>query len=212
MADVDPATVGYVEAHGTGTLVGDPIEVRALTKAFGAARARTGRVLLGSLKPNIGHTDAAAGVLGLIKAILALEHELIPARCTSAPRTRRSTWPPARSGSSAAPAWPRGDRPRRAGVNSLGLGGTNAHVVLEEAPPSRAGAGANRPGRTSCCRCRPALPPRSAALASNLAGHALQAAGRRPLADVAWTLQAGRHAFRHRGFVVACDARTRRGR
>ncbi|MBC3842413.1 polyketide synthase [Streptacidiphilus sp. 4-A2] len=97
VADIDPWTVDYVEAHGTGTLVGDPIEVRALTKAFGGGTP-TGSVLLGTVKTNIGHTDAAAGVLGLIKVVLSLHHQLIPPTLHFRTPTRRRTCRAARSG------------------------------------------------------------------------------------------------------------------
>ncbi|MGK5632218.1 type I polyketide synthase, partial [Streptomyces sp. URMC 123] len=135
MAGVEADSIGYVEAHGTGTPVGDPIEVAALTRAFGAGTGRTGYCALGSVKSNIGHTDAAAGIAGLIKAVLALEHRTIPPTLhfeTPNPLLRLDESPfyvPTESR-----PWPAGPLPRRAGVSSLGIGGTNAHVVLEEAP------------------------------------------------------------------------------
>ncbi|GIF39311.1 type I polyketide synthase [Actinoplanes xinjiangensis] len=200
VAGVDAADVGYVEAHGTGTPVGDPIEVRALAKAYAVPR---GSVALGSVKANLGHTDAASGVLGLIKAVLALRHEVIPGTlhfrepnpALDLDRTPFRVSARARS-------WPRSARPRRAAVNSLGIGGTNAHVVLEEAPatpPREAG----RPYHLLPLSARTATALRSSAdrLAAALADGDLAPA------DVAWTLQTGRSAFGHRGFVVAADAR-----
>ena len=135
MADVNPDSIGYVEAHGTGTSLGDPIEIAALTEAFRQWTDRKTYCPIGSVKTNIGHLDAGAGMAGIIKTVLALEHEQIPPSLhferpnpeidfENSPfyvNTRLSDW---RSG----------DRPRRAGVSSFGLGGTNAHIVLEEAP------------------------------------------------------------------------------
>jgi len=195
VSGVDPRDIGYVEAHGTGTPVGDPIEVRALTKAFGP----DGSCVLGSVKANIGHTDAAAGVIGLIKTVLALGNELIPATAhyrapnplidfAASPFEVRSTSTP----------WPRGPRPRRAGVNSLGIGGTNAHVVLEEAPV-RPAADPGRPYQVFPLSARSSTA--LTATARRLAAHL----GDEPPADVAWTLQVGRRAFAHRGFVVGGD-------
>ncbi|MGH3171979.1 MAG: type I polyketide synthase, partial [Trebonia sp.] len=145
VAGIDPATVGYIEAHGTATSLGDPIEISALTKAFKDGSGRTGFCRIGSVKSNIGHTDTAAGVIGLIKTILAVEHGRIPPSLhfekpnpnidfDSSPfvvNTERTEWPET-------------DVPRRAGVNALGLGGTNAHVVIEQAPATDAPA--NTPG------------------------------------------------------------------
>ena len=145
-AGVDPETIGYVEAHGTGTFVGDPIEIAALTQVFRASTPRRSFCAIGSVKANIGHLSAAAGVAGLIKATLALEHGVIP----PSPYFQ-SPNPEARLDESpfyvntAALPWP-GDahRPRRAAVSSLGIGGTNVHLVLEQAPP-RASAAPSRP-------------------------------------------------------------------
>lgn len=133
-ADVDAASIGYVEAHGTGTLKGDPIEFAALTEAFRAHTARTGFCALGSTKPAIGHLDSAAGLAGLIKAVEVLRHGVVPPLVNfSRPNpalamedspfllpVRESPWPLAGV--------------RRAGVHSIGMGGTNAHVILEQAP------------------------------------------------------------------------------
>ncbi|MEM7541140.1 MAG: beta-ketoacyl synthase N-terminal-like domain-containing protein [Pseudomonadota bacterium] len=135
-AQIDAASIDYVEAHGTATELGDPIECKALDLAFGdALRAASKRIRLGSVKTNVGHLDAAAGVAGLIKAVLALENDAIPASLnytapnpgidfTNLPFEVNAEWT----------AWLRTTAPRRAGVSSFGMGGTNAHVVLEEAP------------------------------------------------------------------------------
>ncbi|MEJ2854458.1 MULTISPECIES: type I polyketide synthase [unclassified Saccharothrix] len=201
LADVDPASIGYVEAHGTGTPVGDPIEVRALAKAF--AVDETGFCLLGSVKTNIGHTDAAAGVIGFIKAVLALDHELVPGtvhfRSPNPMLELDST--PFRV-SAEAVAWPRGDEPRRAGVNSLGIGGTNAHVVLEEAPARVRVAETGHQLLPVSARSADAVAQAGARLAAHLGDPA--GAGE-SLPEVAWTLQTGRKSFSHRGFVVAED-------
>lgn len=201
VADVDPATVDYVEGHGTGTPAGDPIEVRGLSKGYAGAGA--GSLLLGSVKSNIGHTDVAAGVLGLLKVVLGLRHELIPA-------TLHFRVPNPGTGLAESPfrvnaeplAWPRRDRPRRAGVSSLGLGGTNAHVIVEEAPP------VDQPDELTETHHLLPLSARSpAALAATAArlGEHLNSASDAPIDDVAWTLQVGRHPHAHRAFAVVTD-------
>ncbi|NKY31138.1 hybrid fatty acyl-AMP ligase/type I polyketide synthase [Nocardia gamkensis] len=134
-AGLTPADVDYVEAHGTGTALGDPIEARALARVFGPGR-EPGRPLgVGSLKSNVGHTQAAAGIGGVIKLVLALQHERIPGMAHDGPPTSQIDW--AGSGlvvhTDSAP-WPRGTRPRRAGVSAFGLSGTNAHLILEDPP------------------------------------------------------------------------------
>ncbi|MEH1166758.1 amino acid adenylation domain-containing protein [Micromonospora sp. CPCC 205539] len=135
VAGVAARDIGYLEAHGTGTLFGDPIEVSALTEAFRRGTADQRFCALGSVKASIGHTDAAAGVAGLIKAVLALRHRTLPPAVNvrrSNPAINLATSPfhlPAQ-----AQPWPADGQPRRAAVSSLGMGGTNAHVVLEEAP------------------------------------------------------------------------------
>ena len=141
-ARIPAASVGYVETHGTGTALGDPIEVEALADVVGAPSGGDPCVL-GALKSNIGHLEAAAGIVGLIKAALVLEHEEIPPNLhfqslnphISLDGTRLALPTELR-------AWPRGDRPRFAGVSCFGFGGTNAHVILEEAPRVPAGAAA----------------------------------------------------------------------
>jgi pimaricinolide synthase PimS2 len=131
---VEPESIGYIEAHGTGTPLGDPIEVRALQGVFGS-RLR-GSLPIGSAKGNIGHLEAAAGVAGLIKAVLALRHRTIPPSLHVAVPNRHLTWDDlALRPAVAAEEWQGGATPRRAGVSAFGLAGTNAHAVLEE-PPS----------------------------------------------------------------------------
>jgi len=205
-AQVDADTIGLVEAHGSGTPLGDPIEVQALTRAFRATTERRGFCALGSIKTNIGHTDAAAGVAGLIKAVLALEHRQLP------PSLHFETPNPACSLPDSpffvptrALDWPAGSGvPRRAGVSSLGIGGTNAHVVLEEAPAASAAA-PSRPWQLVVVSARslPALDQAAAQLADHLARAPVS---RFELADVAHTLRVGRKAFPHRRAVLCRDA------
>ncbi|GAB3217977.1 type I polyketide synthase [Mycolicibacterium hippocampi] len=131
---VDPAGVGYIEAHGTGTPTGDPVEVGALAAVYGAGRT-VDPCAVGSVKPNTGHLEGGAGVVGLIKATLALHHELLPPTAGVDTLTSAVDW--AASGlrvPTEVEAWPRGAEPRRAAVCSYGYGGTIAHVLIEEAP------------------------------------------------------------------------------
>jgi amino acid adenylation domain-containing protein/non-ribosomal peptide synthase protein (TIGR01720 family) len=199
LADVDPETVSYIEAHGTGTTLGDPIEIAALAQAFGSGTDRRGFCAVGSLKSNLGHLDAAAGVAGLIKTVLALKHRQLP------PSLHCHT-PNPQIDFAATPFfintqlrdWPAGPTPRRAGVSSFGIGGTNAHVIVEEAPPPPDPA----PGRPSQLLVLSAATPTALNTAStNLAAHLAQQPDL-SLADVAYTLQRGRRAFRYRRAVV----------
>ncbi len=201
VSGVDPAEIDYVEAHGTGTPIGDPIEVAALTQAFGQSRERTRPCGLGSVKANIGHTDTAAGAAGVIKVALALRHQELPAvphfevpnpDCAIATSPFRIQ--------ATREAWPRRDSsPRRAGVSSLGVGGTNAHVVMEEAPLRSPGSASRRH------QLLVASGQSESALAANLA-----ALSRRfveapdiSLPDAAYTLSTGRRHLGMRQFVVA---------
>ncbi|MGI9625472.1 MAG: type I polyketide synthase, partial [Longimicrobiales bacterium] len=203
IAEVNPETVSYVEAHGTGTRIGDPIEVAALTQAYRTSTTRTGFCGLGSIKSNMGHLDTAAGIAGLMKVALSMEHELLPATLNFSAPNPNLDWEssPFYVVSDARP-WPRTPSiPRRAGVGSLGVGGTNAHLVLEEAPqlaaPARVDDGRWRIVPLSA-RSRPALERGGARLAE----HVEQFPGLH-LGDVAHTLSVGRHAFSHRRAVIA---------
>ncbi|NYG35447.1 amino acid adenylation domain-containing protein [Sphaerotilus montanus] len=200
VAEVEPDSIGYVEAHGTGTPLGDPIEVAALTEAFRSERR--GVCALGSVKSNIGHADAAAGVAGLIKATLALQHGLIPPslhaeRPNPALKLAQSPFfiP------SAPTPWPRSAAPRRAGVSAFGVGGTNAHVVLQEAPLSSP----SDPGRPQqllllSARSEDGLVAYARALAARLAE-----APDLVLADVACSLAYGRQHHPVRGVLLCRD-------
>ncbi|WP_194833176.1 type I polyketide synthase [Nocardia sp. XZ_19_369] len=138
-----PHEIDYVEAHGTGTALGDPIEARALARVFGPGRDPERPLGLGSLKSNVGHTQAAAGVGSIIKLVLALQHERIPATLNASVPSPQVDWANSGLAVQAEPMpWRRGDRPRRAGVSAFGLSGTNAHLILEEAPVAPAPAAA----------------------------------------------------------------------
>ena len=139
-ARVEPHSVDYIECHGTGTPLGDPIEVQAIGNVFGAAGARSRPVLLGSIKSNLGHTDAAAGAVGIMKVVLALEHERIPRNIHFATPNPYIAWDelPVKVVAEEV-AWQRNGARRIAGVSSFGISGTNAHVILEE-PPARSAA------------------------------------------------------------------------
>jgi phthiocerol/phenolphthiocerol synthesis type-I polyketide synthase E len=202
-AEVDAAGIGLLEAHGTGTPMGDPIEMQALTRVFRAATARTGFCALGSVKANVGHLNTAAGIAGLIKAVLALERETIPPQpsferpLAALDLDRSPFFVPTRP-----LPWPRGGAPRRAGVSSFGIGGTNAHVVLEEAPPSPPAA---RRRAASLLVLAARSPAALAAQAGRLAAW-LESRPDLDLEDVAYTLQVGRHPFAYR-FATACGDR-----
>lgn len=204
LADVQPRSIAYMEAHGTATPLGDPIEIAALRQVFEADTTDQGFCRLGSLKANLGHLDAAAGVAGLIKTVLALQHRELPPLVNfrqANPQLGLDTSP--FSASAHAAPWPAGDSPRRAGVSSFGIGGTNAHVVLEEAPePERAeGAGQLPQLLVLSARSEAALEAATQRLREHLVGHPEQ-----DLRDVAWTLQEGRRAFPHRRTLVAATA------
>src|SRR6201991_216160 len=134
-AGLTPADVGYLEAHGTGTSLGDPIEVQAACAAFGIGRDADRPLLIGSVKTNIGHLEAAAGIAGVIKVILSLEHELLPQHLHFQTPSPHIPWDRlALKVVQEATPWERNGEPRIAGISSFGFAGTNAHVILEEAP------------------------------------------------------------------------------
>jgi amino acid adenylation domain-containing protein len=202
VAGVDPRAIGYVEAHGSGTELGDPIEVAALTQAFGATEGGQ-FCAIGSVKTNVGHLDTAAGSAGLIKATLALSHgEIPPSLNFSAPNPRIDFASSPFFVNAELRAWQTEDGvPRRAGVSSFGIGGTNAHVVIEQAPAPEPST-PSRPWQLLALSAR--TPEALEAATDRLAAH-LRAHPEQALADVAWTLQAGRRAFAHRRVLVARD-------
>lgn len=202
MAGVAPETVSYVECHGTGTYLGDPIEVAALTEAFGNAQQRGSVCALGSVKTNIGHLDTAAGVAGLIKVALSLHHrKLPPSLGYEAPNPAIDFVSSGFRVNDTLQDW---EGPLlRAGVNSLGVGGTNAHVVLQEAPKSGPAAESDWPFQplVISAKSKAALEGQ----AQKLAAH-LRADPDQDLADVAYTLKEGRRAFEKRRVLVASSA------
>ncbi len=201
--DIDPGTISYVEAHGTGTELGDPIEVEALTAAFRAHTDRKQFCAIGSVKTNVGHMDTAAGVAGLIKTALALDERILPASLHyESPNPRIDFESSPFFVNAETRPWEQGEGPRRAGVSSFGIGGTNAHMVLEEAPAAEPSSPADASNLLLLsARSEAALETASANLRE-----ALRATPGVNLADVAFTLQAGRRSFRHRRALVASDS------
>lgn len=198
VAEVAPHEIGYIEAHGTGTPLGDPIEIAALTDVF--AGSPRGSCTIGSLKTNIGHLDAAAGVAGLIKAALALHERVIPASLNfERPNPQIDFERGPFCVNTRTQPWYGGAQPRRAGVSSFGFGGTNAHVVLEEAP-AREELPVARPWQllTASARTAAALEQATGLLGAHLREHPEIS-----LADAAYTQHVGRRAFAHRRAVVA---------
>lgn len=196
-------TIGFVEAHGTGTVVGDPIEVRGLTKAFRADTGRIGYCALGSAKANVGHLDAAAGVTGFIKAVLSVRDGLIAPTVNFAepnPALDLQTSPfyvP-----TSLVTWPEGAAPRRAGVSSFGVGGTNVHAVVEQ-PPHRPATDRSRPWQLiALSACSAAALEESSQRVAEVVGRLSSGPG---LADAAYTLQVGRREFPYRRAVVCQD-------
>jgi acyl transferase domain-containing protein len=202
MADIAPEAISYIEAHGTGTVLGDPIEMAGLTQAFRASTNKQGFCAIGSVKTNIGHLGAAAGVTGLIKTVLALTHKELPASLHFVQPNPRIDF--AHSPfyvQTTLAEWRVDTPPRRAGVSSFGMGGTNAHAVLEEAPP-RQTSGASRPWKLLVLSAKTRMALERAT--TNLVAHFKQTPHLN-LADAAYTLQVGRKRFSHRRILVCQD-------
>jgi acyl transferase domain-containing protein len=202
VAGVEAETISYVETHGTGTALGDPVEIAALTKAFRASTDKSNFCAIGSVKTNIGHLDAAAGIAGLIKTVLALKRrQLPPSLHYEQPNPQIDFASSPFYVNSRLQEWRGQGSKLRAGVSSFGVGGTNAHVVLEEAPEREPG-GASREYQLIALSARSATAIETAS--SNLARH-LREEGEEELADVAYTLQVGRKRMSHRRIVVCRD-------
>ncbi|MGH6822903.1 MAG: beta-ketoacyl synthase N-terminal-like domain-containing protein, partial [Methylocella sp.] len=208
VADITAGSISYVECHGTATPLGDPIEIAGLAKAFGATTNAKGFCAIGTVKTNIGHLDIASGAAGLIKTILALEHESLPA-------TLHFKTPNPKLGLEESPffvnaelrPWPRGAKPRIAGVNAAGVGGTNVHLIVEEAPAIPAAAATASDDEAShlivlSARDDTAVAEARRRLAAHLETHTEQSIG-----EIAFTLQTGRRGFAKRFAAVAKDRR-----
>ncbi|MFT6320421.1 MAG: amino acid adenylation domain-containing protein, partial [Granulosicoccus sp.] len=204
-ANINPETISYIEAHGTGTRIGDPIEIAALTQAFSRFTDKKNFCAISSVKSNIGHFDAGAGVAGIIKTVLSFKHGKLPT-------TLHFKQPNPQIDFKHTPffvndklrRWEKGNTPRRAGVSSFGLGGTNAHIILEEAPPMK---------KTINTRSHNLL-LLSAKIETALGRNAhnlgifLDKNDQIDLTNAAYTLQVGRNHFQHRLFTIAENAMT----
>ncbi|WP_410477616.1 acyltransferase domain-containing protein [Nostoc sphaeroides] len=201
-ANFHPETISYIEAHGTATPLGDPIEIEALTQAFRVHTDAKQFCAIGSLKSNVGHLVAAAGVAGLIKTALALYYKKIPPSLNfEAPNPKIDFANSPFYVNTKLAEWSEGETPRRAGVSSFGVGGTNAHIVLEEAPQIQS-SGASRPQQLLLLSAKTSKALEAAT--ANLQQH-LQYNAEINLADVAYTLQRGRKAFNYRRSIVCHD-------
>ena len=198
--------VDYLEAHGTGTSLGDPIEVQAAAAAYGVGRDANRPLLIGSAKTNIGHLESAAGIAGLIKVVLSLQHEVLPQNLHFENPSPNIPWDslPVRVVDKAIP-WQANGRPRRAGTSSFGFSGTNAHVLIEEAPPQSAVV----PHRSRSPEDEPvsvlplsARSPEALVALAQRYGAWLEAHPEVDIADVCFTAGAGRSHFEHRAALV----------
>ncbi len=200
VANVDASSISYVETHGTGTAVGDPIEVTALTQAFRPTAKEDQFCAIGSVKPNIGHLDTAAGVASFIKTVQALRHRQLPPSLNFRNPNPLIDFPNSPFFvNDSLREWPGQDKPRRAGVNSLGVGGTNAHAILEEAPRIPAAPTAYP------FQLIPISAQSDEALEEASEGYAkfFETLPEEQFADAAYTAQIGRKRFQHRRVVVA---------
>jgi acyl transferase domain-containing protein/acyl carrier protein len=197
LADLHPSDIGYIEAHGTGTVLGDSIELTALKDVYGGSSRSCA---LGSIKTNIGHMDTAAGVAGLIKAVLCLKNRaLVPSLgCATPNPILQEPGCPLYVNTIFKPWESDGNQPRRAAVSSFGMGGTNAHVILEEAPE----VASDPKEETAQILPLSARTPMALGYAANNLAEFLEQNPGTNVADIAYTLQIGRKSFAHRRFVV----------
>lgn len=198
-AGIEPHRVSYVEAHGSGTALGDPIEVEALVAALGKGRSQDQRLMIGAVKTNIGHLAAAAGIAGLIKTVLALQHKEIPPHLHLKDLNPHVTWERMPIAIPTRPiSWPSQDGVRIAGVSSFGWSGTNAHLVLEEAPAVEP-SGTSRPYHilSLSAKSNHALEK----VTDNLVAYLKHYPSANP-ADIAYTYHTGRSAFSHRRTLI----------
>ncbi|WP_062204315.1 type I polyketide synthase [Streptomyces sp. NBRC 109706] len=206
-AGLNADDIDAVEGHGTGTRLGDPIEAQALLATYGQGRSESGPLRLGSIKSNIGHTSAAAGVAGVIKMVMAMRNGLLPRTLHVDEPSPHVDWETGRIQLlTEAQEWAGGDRPRRAGVSSFGISGTNAHIILEEAPAVEAPA-AVPPSRDVAVVPVVVSGRGDAALrdqAARLGSHLLADEGAR-LVDVGWSLVSSRAGLERRAVVAAAD-------
>ncbi|MDJ0658844.1 MAG: SDR family NAD(P)-dependent oxidoreductase [Crocosphaera sp.] len=199
MAEVDPDTITYMETHGTGTVLGDPIEVSAMTEAFRNGTDKKGYCAIGSVKTNVGHLDAAAGITGFIKAVLAVKHGLLPPSLHfEQPNPQIDFENSPFYVNTTLKEWQPKEMPRRAGVSSFGIGGTNVHLILEE-PPTLSKNSVSRSHQLLLLSAK--TPTALDAATRNLGDYLNQHQGVN-LADVAYTLQVGRKQFNHRRMMV----------
>ncbi len=199
-ADVDPATISYIETHGTGTPLGDRIELEALSQFFSSHTSKKGFCAIGSVKSNIGHMGAASGVAGLIKTSLSLKHKKIPASLNcDTPREQVNSFNGPFYVNTFLTDWPQNGEVRRAGVSSFGLGGTNVHMIVEEAPP-RTNTEESPIEKVLLCSAK--TPTALDAVINNLSGY-LKANPNTNISDLAYTLQMGRSEFDYRSVITA---------
>lgn len=207
-AGVEPETINYIETHGTGTALGDPIEIAALNKVFRKYTNEKGFCALASVKTNIGHLDAAAGIVGLIKTVLCLKHQQIPPSLNFIrPNPKIDFKNSPFYVNTQLTEWPKNGTPRRAGVSSFGMGGTNAHVILEEAPDLTNVQNLHSKQERNYHLLLLSAKTQTALEAATVnLNQYLQQHRELNLADVAYTLQVGRKTFDYRRMVVCQDA------